>query len=216
MNQPPGWPPGQGQGWGAQQQPYGQQAQQPYGQQPQQPYGGQAYPGQPGQPSASGLPAGAFDGLPQAPTGGPPQPPIAGAYGYGGQPRWDAPPGTAGFGPLQRDYSPPLQTGGLKEAVLEGTGFLNPRKDGLAYLGIGLLCIVGVFGIALVTNTVFIYPAVIGPVVLVPGVFLVATGEPRAVPAGQKVPGWARGGLIASVAIGIALGLLTLKWYFVP
>lgn len=101
----------------------------------------------------------------------------------------------------------------MKEAILEGTGFANPRKDGLGYIGIGVLCVVGVFVVALVTDTVFIYPAVVGPVLIMPGLFMVGTAEPLARPAGQKAPGWARAGLTGSTAAGIAAGLYTLFWF---
>ncbi len=168
-----------------------------------------------GQPTMGQPPMGPSPiGIGQPPTGMPMgQQPMGMGQPMGMPPMGQQPVGMPGgqSGVLPPGVEPP----GLKEVLLgQASGFPDPRKDGLTYLGICIVAVVAVFGIAVVSNRVFIYPAVLGPFIGVPGLFLLLTGEPRLRPAGEPSPLWAKAGLWVATIVGGLLGLATLAFYF--
>ncbi len=215
MTVPPGGPPGQGGGWGPSPQGQANWAQPPqagpqqpngdvphaqghggWGPSPPQPYGQQPYGAAP-QPWGQATPQ---QPNAQQPWGAPGQ-----IYGAQQGSQYYAP---WGAGPVPGPADPTL-----REAVVTGRGYASPRKKGVTYLLIGIACVVGVFAVAVASNRVFIYPAVVGPIVFMPGMFMVATGEPLA-RAAAPVPSWARVGFVGAVLFGGLLGLATMFLYF--
>ncbi len=119
--------------------------------------------------------------------------------------------GLAGVGPggIPRikvsvgDYHPNK----LFSAIVKGHGFANPRMFGLVMLGIsvgfGVLNAVLIF----VVHIYFPYLLYLAGPLGWGGVWMLATGQPKATTDGSPVPMWARIGLGACLAVGILVGV---------
>jgi len=235
MNQPPpgGYPPGNPyapQGYPPQQQQgYPQQPQQGYPQQQQQPgYGAPAQPPQaPGYPQAQpGQPYGAPQAQPGQPYGAPqaqpvqpygaPQQPAFGAPGYQPQGQPQAPQQGLSVGGvtlptagLAADFSPDALMG----AVMGGKGFHSPRLLGGGMMGLSILLTILNVVLIMVLHRYYPYVYSVASIFWCGGLWLVITGQPRAMPDGSPAPMWARIGLGAACVVGILIGIALI---FIP
>jgi hypothetical protein len=132
------------------------------------------------------------------PAQGGAQPGVAGpsfgmSFGPGGRPR---------IGFQGGDFS----LNGLIGAVT-GKGFANPRLMGAGFFGLGALFGIGNFVLLFVLNYYFPYFLILSPPFSLAGLFLLATGQPKANDDGSPAPGWARAGVGVMLGIGFLLGL---------
>lgn len=100
-----------------------------------------------------------------------------------------------------------LSPGALVSAVTTGEGFGNPRLVALAAMGLGLLLAAGNFVLIFVLNRYYPYLLGIAPILLMGGLFMVATGEPKSRGEGQTAPMWTRAGLAGSMVLGLGIGV---------
>ncbi|MBI2395590.1 MAG: hypothetical protein HYV09_38850 [Deltaproteobacteria bacterium] len=99
-----------------------------------------------------------------------------------------------------------LSPGALLSAVTTGEGFTNPRLVALAAAGLGVLLAAGNFVLIFVLNRYYPYLLGVAPILVLGGVFMLATGEPKFRGEGQTAPMWTRAGLAGSMILGLAIG----------
>ena len=99
-----------------------------------------------------------------------------------------------------------LSPGALVSAVTTGEGFANPRVVALAAAGLGVLLAVGNFVLIYVLHMYYPYLLAIAPILVLAGVFMLATGEPKTRGEGQTAPMWTRAGLAGSMLVGLGIG----------
>lgn len=100
-----------------------------------------------------------------------------------------------------------LSPGALVNAVTTGEGFANPRMVAAAAGGLGVLLAVANFVLIFVLNRYYPYLLGIAPTLILGGMFMLATGEPRARGEGQTAPMWTRAGLAGSMLVGLGIGV---------
>ena len=91
-------------------------------------------------------------------------------------------------------------------AIASGDGFGRPRTVGGIWFAIGVVSLLWNLFLIVGTGHYFLYLAMITPLALLTGGFLLFTGEP--LDRGYPAPKWSRVGLGICFFGGIALGLL--------
>ena len=99
-----------------------------------------------------------------------------------------------------------LSPGALVSAVTTGEGFENPRVVALASAGLGVLLAIGNFVLIYVLHMYYPYLLAIAPILVLGGLFMLATGEPLR-REGQTAPMWTRAGLAGSMVLGLVIGV---------
>ena len=95
----------------------------------------------------------------------------------------------------------------LKAAVIEGKGFQKPRLMGAIFMGLSIAFTLGNTVLVLVLSRYYPYLYSLGAIFGWGGLWLLVTGQPRAMADGSNAPMWGRIGLGACLVVGLLVGI---------